>query len=231
MSVLILKKYGVIATFADQEVKKASSMAVMNPLVVILACSFMLFQSAPKVDAASRYKKEVVPPLSSEQYEEIKTLNPDPEKPVYVHLKVTIERGDLSKLELTQSCGVPDVDWTISTWVWNTYHYRRDLSGVKSVKVRVNSPIIRSPQVHLSWRTLQELRRADPLNEGKSFVSRFNIEIQGGKIVDVQLLKSCGLPLVDQECSDFIRTRWVAAEGANQNFITSLRTQRGYYPR
>lgn len=183
------------------------------------------------MNAATRYKKEVVPPLSSEQYEEIKTLHPDPAKPVYVLLKVTVIRGDLSKVEFTESCGVPDVDRTVSNWVWNTYHYRRDLSGVKSVKVRVNSPIIRSPQVHLSWGAVQELDRADPVSEGKIFVSRFNVVIQDGKIVDVQLLKSCGLPLVDQECIDFIRKNWIAAEGANQNFTTTIRTQRGYYPR
>ncbi len=101
-------------------------MAIIRSLVAILFTSG-LFQFAPALNAATRYRKEVVPPLSSDQYEEIKTLHPDPAKPVYVLLKVTVIRGDLSKVEVTESCGVPDVDRTVSNWVWNTYHYRRDL--------------------------------------------------------------------------------------------------------
>lgn len=230
MIVLTLEKNGVIAAMAHPEVKRASSMAIKSPLAVILLCSFVLFQSAPEADAFARYKKESVPPLSSQQYEEIQTLYPDPAKPVFVRLKLTVIRGDLTKVEVVESCGVPDVDQTVSSWVWRTYHYRRDISGERSVKVRVNRPLVRSPQVHLSWHAIQELNQADPLSQGKYFVSRFNIVIQDGKIVDVQLLKSSGLSLVDQESSDFIRKHWVAAEGANQNYTVSIRTHRGYYP-
>ena len=201
----------------------------MRRLIAILL-SLILFQSAQALRAAVRYRKEAVPQLSSEQYERIRTLQPDPQKPVYVVLKVSVIRGDVTKVEVVESCGVPDVDRTVASWVWKTYHYKRDLSGVKSEKVRVNGPIARSPQVRVSWRALQELQKADPLRAGKLFISRFNIVIQQGKIVDVQLVQSCGLPLIDQESRDFIRKNWIAVEGANQNFITSVRFHRGYYP-
>jgi hypothetical protein len=56
------------------------------------------------------------------------------------------------------------------------------------------------------------------------------IVIREGKITDVQLLKSSGLPLVDQEFGDFIRKRWVAAPGVNQNYPASMIAHRGYYP-
>jgi hypothetical protein len=198
--------------------------------LVVLAFAVNLFVSAPVLEAQLRYKKEAVPQLSSEQYEKIQTLHPDSATPVCVILKLHVIRGDLSKVDIVESCGVPDVDQTVSNWVWKTYHYGRNFSGEKSAKVRVNGPIVRSPQARLSWQAWQEVYKADPLKKGTRFTSRFNIVIQHGRITDVQLLTSCGLPLVDQEFRDFIQKRWIAAEGANYNFKTSLFVHRGYYP-
>jgi|SRR5271165_3988228 len=174
MLVLTLEKNDVIPTFTHP----VSSMAVMHAFVVILV-SIALFESAPDVNAAARYKKEAVPPLSSEQYKEIETLHPDPAKPVDVHFTPTVIRADLTKTEVIESCGVPDVYQTVSNRVWRTYHYSLEISGVGSLKVPVNSPTVQSPQVRLSWRAIEELNRADFLNEGKLLVSRFNIVIPG----------------------------------------------------
>jgi hypothetical protein len=150
--------------------------------------------------------------------------------PAFVSLKLQVARGDVIKVGLVASCGVPDVDQFVLKWVWNTYHYDKGFSGDRSIKVRVNSPIIRNPQPHLSWRAWQEVYKADPLKEGKIFISKFNVVIRQGKIVDVQLVTSSGLPQVDQECRDQIRNKWVAAPGATANMPISMTTHRGYYP-
>jgi hypothetical protein len=197
---------------------------------VVIAFTLNLFVGTPALEAAVRYKKEIVPQLSSEQYERIRALHPDPAEPMYVILKLNVIRGDVSKVDVVKSCGVPDVDRTVANWVWNTYHYGRSFSGEKSEKVRVNGPFLRSPQVRLSWHAWQEVYKADPLKKGTRFTAKFNIVIRKGKITDVQLLKSSGLPLVDQECRDFISKNWVAAEGINRSFTTSMRVYRGYYP-
>jgi hypothetical protein len=190
----------------------------------------LTFVGAPALEAQILHRKEAVPQLSSDQYQRIGALHPDAAKPVYVTVKLHVVRGDVANVDLVNSCGVRDVDQLILKWVWNTYHYDRNFSGEKTAKVRVNSPIIQSPQPRLSWRAWQEVYNADPLREGKQFVARFNIVIREGKITDVQLLKSSGLPLVDQEFGDFIRKRWVAAPGVNQNYPASMIAHRGYYP-
>ena len=193
-----------------------------------LALTFSLVAPALKAQVVQR--KEPFPQLSSEQRQQIAAVHPDPVKPVFVSLKVRVSRGDLSQVDIVGSCGVPDVDHVVQKWVWDTYHYDRSFSGETVAKVRVNSPIVQSPQARLSWRAWQEVNKADPLNQGKSFIAHFNIVIRQGKITDVQLVKSSGLPIVDQEFRDFIRTRWVAAAGANQNITASMRAHRGYYP-
>jgi hypothetical protein len=198
----------------------------------LIALSFVLifFVGVEGMEAQIVHKKEAFPQLSSDQYQRIASLHSDPNKPAFVSLKLQVARGDVIKVDLVASCGVPDVDQFVLKWVWNTYHYERDYSGERSIKVRVNSPIIRNPQPRLSWRAWQEVYTADPLKEGKRFISKFNIVIRQGKIVDVQLVTSSGLPQVDQEFRDQIRNKWVAAPGVTANIPVSMTAYRGYYP-
>ena len=198
----------------------------------LVALSFVLtfFVGMEGLEAQIVHKKEAFPQLSSDQYQRIASLHPDPNKPAFVSLKLQVARGDVIKVDLVASCGVPDVDQFVLKWVWNTYHYERNYSGERSIKIRVNSPIIRNPQPRLSWRAWQEVYKADPLKEGKRFISKFNIVIRQGKIVDVQLVTSSGLPQVDQEFRDQIRNKWVAAPGVTANIPVSMTAHRGYYP-
>jgi hypothetical protein len=201
---------------------------VLWPGAFLLTLTF--FIGARELEAQVVHKKEAYPQLSSEQYQRIESLHPDATKPVYVVLRAHVMRGDVVKVDPISSCGVSEVDQFALKWVWNTYHYNRNFSGEKTVKVRVNSPILRDPQARLSWRAWQEVYRADPFKRGTRFISRFSIVIRQGKIVDVQLVTSSGLPLVDQEFRNYIRTRWVPSDAANVTIPASMTAHRGYYP-
>jgi hypothetical protein len=196
---------------------------------VALSFVLTLFVGAQGLEAQIVHKKEAFPQLSSDQYQRIAALYPDTNKPAFVSLKLQVAKGDVIKADLVASCGVPDVDQFVLKWVWNTYHYDKGFSGERSIKVRVNSPFVRNPQPRLSWRAWQEVYKADPLKEGKRFITKFNIVIQQGRIVDVQLVTSSGLPQVDQEFRNQIRTKWVAAPGATANIPASMTAHRGYY--
>ena len=196
-------------------------------IIFTFALAFII---APALHAQVPHKNEAFPQLSSEQSQRIFSLHPDATKPVFVTVKLHVSRGDVTKVELLNGCGVPDVDQLVIKWVWNNYRYDRGFSGDRPEKVRVNSLIVHSPGPRLSWRAWQEVYKADPQKQGKKFVSRFNIVIRQGKITDVKLVKSSGLPLVDQEFADFIRKKWTAAPGANQNYPASMTAHRGYYP-
>jgi hypothetical protein len=200
------------------------------PKVVALFFALICFIWVPGLDAQIVHKNEAFPQLSTDQYQRIAALHPDPNKPAFVSLKLHIMKGDVTKVDPVSSCGVPDVDQFVLKWVWNTYHYDRKYSGERSIKVRVNSPIIRNPQPRLSWRAWQEVYKADPLKEGKRFISKFNIVIRQGKIVAVQLVTSSGLPQVDQEFREAILNKWVAAPGATANMPAAMTAHRGYYP-
>jgi hypothetical protein len=197
----------------------------------LVALTFVLtfFIGVRDLEAQIVHKKEAFPQLSSDQFHRIGALYPDPNKPAFVSLKLQVAKGDVIKVDLVTSCGVPDVDQFVLKWVWNTYHYDKAFSGETTIKVRVNSPFIRNPQPRLSWRAWQEVYKADPLKEGKRFISKFNIVVRQGRIVDVELVTSSGLPQVDQEFRDQIRTKWVAAPGATANIPASMTAHRGYY--
>jgi hypothetical protein len=167
--------------------------------------------------------------LSSEQSERLKILQPDPTKPMCVTLRLNVIQGDVREVDVAKSCGVPDVDRTIGNWVWNTHHYGRNFSAEKFEEIRVNSPILESPQVRLSWRAWRQVSKADRSKNGMRFISSFHIVIKQGKITDVQLKTSSTLPLVDNECRDFILKNWTAAEGVNESFSTSVSIHQGYY--
>jgi hypothetical protein len=236
----------IVAITAESDALQAESASVQNPdrfllmekqhiwklipELVALSLVFTLFVGLEGLQAQIVHKKEAFPQLSSDQYQRIAALHPNPNRPVMVSLKLQIAKGDVHKVELVGSCGVPDVDQFVLKWVWNTYRYDRSYSGERSIKVRVNSPIIRNPQPQLSWRAWQEVYKADPSKEGKRFVSKFNVVIRQGKIVDVQLVTSSGLPQVDQEFRDQIRSKWVAAPGATVKMPASMTAHRGYYP-
>ncbi|MBV8377709.1 MAG: hypothetical protein JO279_11980 [Verrucomicrobia bacterium] len=197
---------------------------------LVVVCFALAVLSPLTLEAQVQHKKAAFPTLSSDQYQRIASLHPDATKPVYVMVKFHVVPGDVVKVDLVNGCGVPEVDQLVLKWAWNTYHYERNFSGLKMAKIRVNSPIVQSPGPHLSWRAWRELYKADPFKQGKQFVARFNIVIRQGKITDVQLIKSSGLPLVDQEFGEFIRQKWVAAPGANQNYPMSMIAHRNYYP-
>jgi hypothetical protein len=209
---------------------KKHNLSKFIPLKLV-ALTFVLTSSTGVhgLEAQILHKKEAFPQFSSDQYQRIAALYPDLNKPAFVSLKLQIAKGDVIKVALEASCGVPDVDRFVLKWVWNTYHYDKAFSGERSIKVRVYSPIIRNPQPRLFWRAWQEVYRADPLKEGKRFISKFNIVIRQGRIVDVQLITSSGLPQVDQEFRDQIRTKWAAAPGATVNIPASMTAHNGYY--
>jgi len=56
------------------------------------------------------------------------------------------------------------------------------------------------------------------------------LHVSRGDVTKVELLNGCGVPDVDQEFADFIRKKWTAAPGANQNYPASMTAHRGYYP-
>jgi hypothetical protein len=95
----------------------------------LVALSFVLtfFFGVQCLEAQIVHKKEAFPQLSSDQYQRIASLHPDPNKPAFVSLKVHVARGDVIKVDLVASCGVPDVDQFVLKWVWNTYHYDKRL--------------------------------------------------------------------------------------------------------
>jgi hypothetical protein len=207
--------------------KRLLSMSLTTRMMFLFTA--VLLSIAPVLKSATPFKKEVFPQLSSEQYQRIRTLQPDLTKPVYVVLGVVVVRGDVTQVNVVGSCGVSDVDRTVANWVWKTYHYGQNFSGMTSEKVQVNSPIVRHPPLRLSWRGWQMVRRADPLDQ-KGFEVRFMIAVQHGKIVSVQVLNGSGLPEVDQECCEFVRKNWTFTEGTSQNMTISLTIQQRYYP-
>jgi hypothetical protein len=84
------------------------------PELVALSLVFTLFVNLECLQAQIVHKKEAFPQLSSDQYQRIAALHPDPNRPVMVSLKLQIAKGDVRKVELVGSCGVPDVDQFVS---------------------------------------------------------------------------------------------------------------------
>ena len=76
----------------------------------LVALTFVLTSSTGVhgLEAQILHKKEAFPQLSSDQYQRIAALYPDLNKPAFVSLKLQVAKGDVIKVALEASCGVPD---------------------------------------------------------------------------------------------------------------------------
>ncbi len=198
-------------------------------LCTLSACLLCVPALSFAADSPAPANVEARPPLSQREWAELRALPLPADGRLNVTLRAHVIAGDVTRVEVVKGCGSPDVDRAIASWIWRTYHYARDFSGVAEVTVWANSPLQRTPAVRLSHGAWNEVHRADP-HDQKEFWSTVRFELRNGKVRRVSTLKSCGLPLVDAEVRAWVRKRWTCVADANGNYLIPVRIHYRYYP-
>jgi hypothetical protein len=164
---------------------------------------------------------ESCPTLSSDQYRRITEMHPNLHQKVFVQARVHTQLGEVTKVDIVTSCGVPDVDQAVKKWLWNNYRLSDRSSGSTLEQICVSFPIVKNPQIHLSPEAYREIYKTRMLSAITiSLVLR--LYVQDAKIVSATVLHSSGLPTVDQSCRDFVQKKWRFAPGTNQKFTLPM---------